>query len=250
MKKRKKKIVGSVQRGVYVSAATKKEFSKNKEKYYNDGIKSAYSLQIKKDIEKRAKIRAASGITKQEREYLELVYEKSLDYKETGYSFQDLKKIFKSIKKAKRQIENAIKKGKLPYNTSKPYLPVDKYFRINMKRLDRMSKKAKEPIAKKLGNAYRNFDDNIKALFSPDDASILIRMAHQIPAGILYKELESEPVMNVLVIYDYEDFIIDSRPDIEQIRDDIFAGIGGQSSFDYLYNLLTDILRELGKDWK
>ena len=249
MKKRKKKIVGSMQRGVYVSAATKKEFKKNKEQLKNEGIKSAYSLQIQKDIAKRAKIRANSGITRKEREYLELVYENSLDYKETGYSFQHLKKIFKDIKKAKRQIENAIKKGKLPYNTSTPYLPVDKNHRINMKRLDRMAKKAKEPISKKLGNAYRNFDDNVNALFSKDDALELIRLAHKIPAGLLYKELESEPVMNVIVIYDWGDFVVESRPDVESIRDEIFASIGGPSSYDYLYDLLTDILRKLGKDW-
>ena len=44
-----KKIVGSYQHNVYVSATTKKEFKKNKDQFKSEGIRSAYSLQKQKN---------------------------------------------------------------------------------------------------------------------------------------------------------------------------------------------------------
>ena len=57
-----KKIVGSYQHNVYVSAKTKLEFKKDKEQFKMEGIKSAYSLQKQKNILSRMEaIEKASG---------------------------------------------------------------------------------------------------------------------------------------------------------------------------------------------
>lgn len=248
MKKHKKKIVGSVQRGVYVSASTKKQFKKNIEQYRSEGIRSAYALQIQKDIDKRAKLRANAGISRSELASLKEYYNASSKFREIGYDFVSLKNFFKRIKKSAKAIEREVKKGNLPYNTPMPYLPVNNNV-INVDRLAKMLVSTKKPVSQRVEDAYTAFDHNIIALFSPADANELIRLAHMVPAGRLYREFEDEANMNVLVIYDYETFDVDDRPDVEARRDDIFRGIGSDTSFEYIYDILVEILRDLGKDW-
>lgn len=241
MKKQKKKIVGSVQRGVYVSAVTKKQFKKDADQYRSDGIRSPYALQIQKDIAKRAKLRANAGISRAELASLKEYYNASSKFREIGYDFADLKNFFKRIKKSKKDIEKDIKKGYLPYTTPKPYLPVYNNA-INVNRLAKILLTTKETKSERREKAYDVFDSNVMALFDEEMAEELIELAHRIPAGVLYNEFENHPRFNALVIYEYEAFDVDDRPDVEAMRDDIFSDIGSAGSYDYIREMLLEII--------
>ena len=117
-----KKTKGGYIHGVYVSAKTRDEFRKNKEKFKSEGIKSSYSLQKQKNI--------ATKMLKMERETrrnaIREAYKKDeVKFKEIGYSLQFFMEKYNKIEEYNQKIKLAIKQGKILSNTPILSFPIN-----------------------------------------------------------------------------------------------------------------------------
>lgn len=227
-----KKYTGSTQHGVYISATTKREFFKNKDFYKSEGIKSPYSLQIEKDTS--ARIARAQAMT--ERKAIAEAYKlETKRFEEVNLTEKELQQINKAIRNYNREIDKAIKQGKITRDTPKMSFPINrKTGKINLDRLAKEVKKLGKPI-KSIVDSQRNmFYNNVYEVYGQSIYELTKEMLKDVPNQLIYDEFEFDDFLSVIVRYDMRDFSDDAierfwRP-LERYQDhfiDIVKELGG-----------------------
>ena len=199
-----KKYSGSTQHGIYISAATKKEFYKNKELFKSEGIKSPYSLQIEKDTS--ARIARAQAMT--ERKAIREAYRlEPKRFEEVNLSEKELQQINKSIRDYNKQIDKAIRQGKLVRDTPKMSFPINqKTGKINLDRLAKEVKKLNKSINSIVIIQRDKFYNNVYEVYGYTIYEYAKETLKDVSNGDIYDEFEYDDFLSVLVRYDIRDF--------------------------------------------
>lgn len=199
-----KKYIGSTQHGVYISASTKKEFYKNKDFYKSEGIKSAYSLQIEKDTS--ARIARAQALT--ERKAIKEAYNlEPKRFEEVNITEKELQQINKAIREYNKQIDKAIRQGKITRDTPKMSFPINqKTGKINLDRLAKEVKKLDKDI-KSIVDAQRYmFYNNVYEVYGYSIYEFTQETLKDVSNRDIYDEFEFDDFLSILVRYDIRDF--------------------------------------------
>lgn len=199
-----KKYIGSTQHGVYISATTKKEFYQNKDFYKSEGIKSPYSLQIEKDTS--ARIARAQAQT--ERKAISEAYKlEPKRFEEVNLSEKELQQINKAMRDYNKQIEKAIRQGKLVRDTPKMSFPINKKTgKINLDRLAKEVKKLDKDI-KSIVDAQRYmFYNNVYEVYGYSIYEFTQETLKDVSNREIYDEFEFDEYLSLLVRYDIRDF--------------------------------------------
>lgn len=199
-----KKYTGSTQHGVYISATTKKEFYKNKELFKSEGIKSPYRLQIEKDT--TARIARAQAMT--ERKAIREAYKlEPKRFDEVNLTEKELQQINKAMREYNKQIDKAIKQGKIVRDTPKMSFPINiKTGKINLDRLAKEVKKLDKSI-KSIVDAQRYmFYNNVYEVYGYSIYEFTKETLKDVPNQTIYDELEFDDFLSLLVRYDIRDF--------------------------------------------
>lgn len=159
-KTKKKKYTTSVINGIRVTSATKREFWSNVEFYKSQGIKSAQSLQVQRNI--------ASKIQKSQRETqneaIRAAYLKEKAKMETlGYSLQFFINLNKKIQKRSAQLQLAAEK-KVILPVGLPAFPITEG-KINLNRLNKVVKNMSRSITSIKKDQSEKILNNITEVF-------------------------------------------------------------------------------------
>lgn len=204
-----KKIVGSYQHGVYVSAKTKQEFKKEKEQYKLEGIKSAYSLQKQKNI-----LSKMEAIEKSERRQavVDAYKLEEKKFKARGYSLESFLKDFEQIEKQNKKIKQAIKKGKLLKDTAELSFPISRDTgKINIKRLNKIIEKTKLKISEIANEQRVIFFNNVKYLWGDKAVEEIKELLIDVDTNDIYNYFENDYWFNMLVLYDVDNFTDENK---------------------------------------
>lgn len=203
MLKRNKKYKASVLHGVVISAATKREFYSNQKSYKEEGIKSAYALQIQKNrdaILKRAATRAA-------KKAIEKAYYNEINkWDAFGYTLEEFQKYYQKIIEWNEKIKKAERTGKLPKNIAgKASFPISKG-KINIERLEKQLKKLKSVQQIKSELAEKMLY-NVKISFSNSTLEIFKKVLKLVPLDVIVAKLEEVDILRVIVESDGKTFV-------------------------------------------
>lgn len=228
----KKKIVGSYQHNVYVSAKTKQEFKKNKEQFKQEGIRSAYSLQKHKNI-----ISKMEAIEKAERRQVvvEAYKLEERKFKAQGYSLESFLEDFETIEKQNKKIKQAIKKGKILKDSATLSFPISRDTgKINIKRLNKMLSKAKLKISEIATEQRTVIFNNIDYLWGQKAVDEIKEMLAHVDTTDIYSYFANDEWFNMLVRYDVDNFTTDNK---KVYWDNLKAG----------YNKFRELCEDLSK---
>lgn len=207
-----KKIVGSYQHNVYVSAKTKQEFKKDKEQFKKEGIKSAYSLQKKKNLIARNKRNMNAIIDAMEKEdrRQEVIDAYKLEerkFKARGYTLESFLEDFETIESHNKKIKKAIKKKQLLKDTGLLSFPISKDTgKINIKRLNKILSKTKIKVTEIANNQREVFFTNVKYLYGEEKVNEIRKILENVKTVDIYKYFENDDKFNIIVIYDVDNF--------------------------------------------
>lgn len=165
-----KKLSGSYQYGVYVSAKTKEEFKKNKEKYKNEDINSAYALQIQKDIDRRIRQMETREKSEGVKKAIKEAFKRDYKLQTLEYTPKQIFQMYKKIEKYNKKIEIAKSKGQILRETETLTFPLNKETsKINTDRLSKAIEIIKnteiEDIKKE---QYNELIENLKYIFDDE----------------------------------------------------------------------------------
>lgn len=199
-----KKYTGSRQHGVYISAATKREFYKNKEMYKGEGIKSPYRLQI----EKNTSARIARAQAMAERKAITEAYKlEPKRFDEVNLSERELHQINKSMREYNKKIDKAIKLRKIVRDTPKMSFPINiKTGKINLDRLAKVVKKLDIPIESIVIAQRSVFYNNVYEVYGYDMFAFAKETLKDVSTGDIYDEFEFDDFLSCVVRYDIRDF--------------------------------------------
>lgn len=204
-----KKLVGSYQHNVYVSAKTKQEFKKNKVQFKAEGIRSAYSLQKQKNI-----LSKMEAIEKAERKQA-VVEAYKLDegkFKAQGYDIDVFLDAFEKIEKQNKKIKQAIKKGKLLKDSATLSFPISQDTgKINIKRLNRILEKTKLKISEIANEQRVVFFNNVKYLWGEGAVEEIKEILIDVDTTDIYSYFQNDDWFNLLVLYDVDNFSDDNQ---------------------------------------
>ena len=203
------KIRGSWQRGVYVSATTKKEFKENKSTYQEEGIKSAYSLQVQKDLNARI----ARSQAQAERKAIKEAFNKEPErFQEVNLTLKTLLEINKELRKYNKEIEKGVKQGKVIRDTPTLSFPINQRTgRINLDRLARQVRQMNKKISD-IGEGQRYiFLNNVKEVFGEFVYDFTKEALKDVSIQSIYNEFDAISVLSELVRYDVRDFDDDAK---------------------------------------
>lgn len=203
MSKRNKKYKSSILHGVLISAATKREFYSNKKSYKEDGIRSAYALQIQKNRDAILK-RAA---TRQARKAIEKAYYNEINkWDAFGYTLEEFEKYYQKIREWNEKIKKAERTGKLPKNiVGKASFPISKG-KINIERLEKQLKKLKsvKEIKRELAEKMLY---NVKISFSQSTYELFKKVLKIVPLDVIVSTLQDIEILSVIVESDGKTFV-------------------------------------------
>lgn len=205
----KKKIVGSYQHNVYVSAKTKLEFKKDKEQFKKEGIRSAYSLQKQKNI-----LSKMEAIEKAERRQavIEAYNLEAKKFKAQGYNIDKFLDAFEQIEKQNKKLKQAIKKGKLLKDTATLSFPISRDTgKINIKRLNKMLEKTKMKISEIANEQRVVFFNNVKYLWGDKAVEEIRELLVDVDTNDIYSYFANDDWFNLIVLYDVDNFTDDNK---------------------------------------
>lgn len=204
-----KKIVGSYQHNVYVSATTKKEFKKNKEQYKIDGIKSAYSLQKHKNI--LSKMEALEKADRRQ-DVIDAYNLEAKKFKAQGQTLESFLEDFETLERQNKKIKQAIKKGKILKDTATLSFPISKDTgKINIKRLNRMLKKAEAKISEIADEQRSVIFKNIDWLWGEKGKNDIKEILEDVDTNDIYSYFSDDDHFNFIVRYDVDNFTDDNQ---------------------------------------
>lgn len=204
-----RKVKGSWQRGVYVSAATKKEFKENKSTYKKEGVNSPYSLQVQKDLNARI----ARSQAQAERKAIKEAFNKEPErFEEVNLSLKTLLAINKELRKYNKEIEKGIKQGKVIRDTPTLSFPINKSTgRINLDRLAKQVRQLNKKISD-IGEGQRYiFLNNVLEVFGEFVYDFTKEALKDVSIQNIYNEFDGISVLSELVRYDVRDFDDDAK---------------------------------------
>lgn len=206
------KSKGSYIHGVYVSAATKDEFKKNKNDLKSEGIKSAYSLQKQKNIAKKALKLERSA----RREVIKKAYESDKARLNTiGYDVNFFLDQFKKIEDYNEKIKKAIKKGKILKDTPLLSFPISiETGKINLKRLQKELKKLDKTINQIQTTQYNLFYKNVREIYGEEIEKISKQALKGVPLNSIYETFNEDLNLSPLVNYDIGEFEQSARASV------------------------------------
>lgn len=211
-----KKFKGGYIHGLYVSAATREEFKKNKNEFMLEGINSSYSLQKQKNIATKAlKIER-----EEKREAIRKAYGKDESkFSAIGYSVDDFLDAFQKIDEYNQKLEKAMKKGRILKDTPRLSFPIEKDSgRIMIKRLTNQLNKTKVSIREIRKKQYDKFFHNVKLIYGEEIYRIAVKALKNVPINTIYEIFNEDIYLSPLVYYDISSFDDEGQ---ENFKDDL-----------------------------
>lgn len=233
-KKKQTKYTTSIINNVRVTSATKREFYSNKEFYKNQGIKSPQKLQEQKNIQ--SKIKKAETQTRQAA--IKAAFELEKDkFEEKGYTLKDFLDIDKYFQKRNKEIQKAVKKGKI-LETGVYEIPINKKGQINVIRLNYLLKKAKRKISVIQKSQKSYIINNMREIFGDDEKySYFAKLVNKVSVQQLTDMLD-EVGLDFFFRYDIEDFE-------DEAQDAFWSGYKEQThAFHRLIVLMADEVKD------
>lgn len=233
MKSKSKKYKASVLHGVRISAATKHEFYSNKNTYKEEGIKSAYALQIQKNrdaIIKRAATQAAKKSIK--KAYYGEIYK----WEAFDYSLEEFEKYYKKITEWNERIKKAERTGKLPKNiVGKASFPIYKG-KIDIERLEKQIKKLKS-VSEIKTELSEKMLYNVKISFSSSTYELFKNALKILPLNVITDKLRDVDVLAVIVESDGMTFVKSNA-----MYELVWGNLGTHE--DLFISILIDLLKQ------
>lgn len=211
-----KKFKGGYIHGIYVPASTREEFKNNKNEFMFEGIKSAYSLQIQKNIATKAlKLERET-----KRELIRKAYGKDASkFTEIGYSVDAFLDAFQKIEEYNQKLEKAMKKGRILKDTPRLSFPIEKDSgRIIIKRLTNQLNKTKVSIREIRKKQYNKFFENVRLIYGEEIYRIAVKSLKDVPINTIYKIFDEDIYLSPLVYYDISSFDDDGQ---ERFKDEL-----------------------------
>lgn len=190
-----KNYKASLLHGVRISAATKREFYSNQKYYKEEGIKSAYALQIQKDrdaILKRAATREAKN-----------KIAKAFDieghkWETFGYTLEEFYSYYQKIIEWNEKIKKAEKSRKIPEGiVGKASFPIYKG-KIDIDRLEKQLDKLKS-VSQIKSELTQKLLYNVKISFSNDTYELFNLVIKIVPLDVIVEKLKSVEITRVIV---------------------------------------------------
>lgn len=195
--------------GVFVKENTQVEFNKNKEQLKKEGIKSAYALQLQKNIDTQVKRNITIQQNKSIKESIKQAIRRDENIKAIGYDVEYFYKIYKSMEKYNKKLELARKKGVVLRETQDLTFPIDIMTgKINLRRLDYMEKLAERKPSFVGDIQYRRLLENIEYLFGEEGAVIFAIRSKNVPIQKIYDIMQSynNDTLDFISKYNVNDF--------------------------------------------
>lgn len=232
---KKKKYKASVLHGVRISAATKREFYSNQNIYKEEGIRSAYTLQMQKNRDARLK-RAATHAAKTaiEKAYYNEIYK----WDALGYTLEEFEDYYQKIINWNEKIKKAEKTGKLPKNiVGKASFPISQG-KINIDRLEKQLRKLKTVKEIKTELAEKMLY-NVKISFSNSTLELFKKTLKIVPLDVIVSTLQDIDILSVIVESDGKTFVKNNA-----MYELVWGNLRNHE--DTFVSVLIDLLRRYG----